>query len=113
MFQRSGSFIVAVAIFTGWYLIHKWMKEKRDNAEAWIKEKSEQIPQWVDGVVGESGGIITKKIIDRLMPVIGQAREGYFGALEEKFVVAELILVVFGTIIWGYGDLLPLLWGAL
>ena len=119
-FQRSGSFVVFIALILGWYFINIWIKTKMGTAKKWIEDKGgvfhdllkEEIFKINIEITKSTAEKIAKRTSEELGSHVGQSIKGYFGSLQQKFLVAEIILAGVGTVIWGYGDLFPSLWSA-
>ena len=119
-FQRSGSFVVFIAFILGWYFINIWIETKMGTAKKWIEDKEgvlhdllkEEIFKINIEITKRTAEEISKRTTEKFGSDIGQSIKGYFGSLQQKFLVAEILLAGVGTIIWGYGDLFPCLWRA-
>ena len=112
-FQRSGSVVVVVSIVAIWYSVNKWLKDKKRRVKGFLADQKQCIPELTRKETGYSNKKYINYTVKKITSQIHDSTNSIFNKIEKKFYIHEMILAATGTIIWGYGDLLPFIWGAL
>ena len=98
-FSRSGSLIVCVGIISGSLILKKVIKKKHEARENYL----ESIRQEMDIVFSD------KELKEKVRGTADSQLKEAERILEKdtrRILVVETCIVVFGTLIWGFGDLL-------
>jgi hypothetical protein len=106
-FARSGSLVVSVAvIFIFYHLEHNLIHLVSQSRELWESSKSDVIEQSVseDEVSQEQASATVNSVINQFHTLLEDGVE----KAKRRAVRIEASLLILGTLVWGFGDLVNL-----
>lgn len=113
-FQRSGSATVIIAILLTRFFYAFWFPRKRhildETIQRWLESTGDIVKEDVSEVTPERLDSVIEKTRQAAKKQISMARKKVFRKSARDVAKANFILLVNGTAIWGYGDLLPCIW---
>jgi hypothetical protein len=106
-FARSGSLVVCVAvIFIFYHLEHNLIHLVSQSRELWENSKNDVIEQSVseDEVSKEQASATVNSVINQFHTLLEDGVE----KAKRRAVRIEVSLLILGTLVWGFGDLVNL-----